>query len=309
MPFHRLLCCLALLLPGGAAAQSRAADRPDRALERTLDSLARGVRGDVGIYVRHLRTGRTAALRADEPFPTASLIKVPILVATFDAVARGALDLRQRRAFADSLRYDQDEDLLAKLRAGDSVPLAAVAMLSITTSDNTAALWLQGLVGGAAVNDWMAREGFAVTRVNSRVPGREADRARFGWGQTTPREMAELLIRIRERRVVSPAASEELYRHLTRIHWTGEALSQLPPWVQVASKQGAVNRSRSEVAVVNAPSGDYAFAVITRDQADSSWTDANEGYVLLRAVSAALWRHFEPRHPWAPAEGARRFKP
>ena len=35
----------------------------------------------------------------------------------------------------------------------------------------------------------------------------------------------------------------------------------------------------------------------------------NEGYVLLRRVSALLWRHFEPRHPWSPAAGAAAFKP
>ena len=100
-----------------------------------------------------------------------------------------------------------------------------------------------------------------------------------------------------------------MYRHLTRIHWTGEALSQLPPWVQAASKQGAVNRSRSEVVLVNAPSGDYVFCVITKGQADESWEASNEGYVLLRRVSALLWEHFEPAHPWRPAEGAERFKP
>jgi beta-lactamase class A len=59
-----------------------------------------------------------------------------------------------------------------------------------TLSDNTASLWVQRLVGSAAINDWLAANGYDSTRVNSRVPGREADRTRMGWGQTTPREMA-----------------------------------------------------------------------------------------------------------------------
>ena len=144
---------------------------------------------------------------------------------------------------------------------------------------------------------------------NARTPGREADYDRWGWGQTTPREMARLVTLIRERKVVSPAASEEMYRTMTRSFWTGEALSQLPPTVQAASKQGAVDKSRSEVVLVNAPSGDYVFCLITRNQQDESWHPDNEGYVLLRRVSALLWRHFEPRHPWAPAAGAAAFKP
>lgn len=30
-----------------------------------------------------------------------------------------------------------------------------------------------------------------------------------------------------------------------RIYWDGEALSRIPPYVQAASKQGALDRSRS----------------------------------------------------------------
>ena len=258
--------------------------------------------------MRHLRTGRAAALRADELFPTASMIKVPLLVGVYDANARGALRIDTTLTFRDSLVYPGD-DLVAKLRDSSRVPLTKVALHMITTSDNTASLWLQGLVGGANVNAWLAAHGYDSTRVNSRVPGREAARARYGWGQTTPREMARLFVDIRAGRAVSRAASEEMYRALTRVYWNGEALSQLPPWVQAASKQGAVDHSRSETVLVNAPSGDYVFSVITRNQADSSYAAGNAGYVLLRRVSALLWREFEPGHPWAPDPAAAALKP
>jgi len=99
-----------------------------------------------------------------------------------------------------------------------------------------------------------------------------------------------------------------MYRHLTRIHWNGEALSQIPPWVQAASKQGAVSRSRSEVVLVNAPSGDYVFAIITRNATDERYAVDNEGYVLIRRLSALLWNEFEPRRPFTPDSAARRFK-
>ncbi|MGD2135981.1 MAG: serine hydrolase, partial [Gemmatimonadales bacterium] len=191
-----------------------------------------------------------------------------------------------------------------------TIPLAQVLMLMITTSGNTAALWAQHLAGtGTAINAWLATNRFRHTRVNSRTPGREPDREAFGWGQTTPREMAELLVMIREGRAVSRRASEAMYRFLTRIYWNGEALSQIPPWVQAASKQGAVSRSRSEVVLVNAPSGDYVFSVITKDQDDRSWEPDNEGFVLLRRVSAILWRHFEPGSDWRPAEEADAYVP
>jgi beta-lactamase class A len=281
----------------------------DSVLAAQLRPLAEAFHGRVGIYVRHLGSGATVTIDADSLFPTASMIKVPILIGVFDRLERGELGFLDTLVYTDSLRYP-GEDLLGSFRDSATIPLAQVLMLMITTSDNTAALWSQHLAGtGTRINAWLAAHGFERTRVNSRTPGREADREAYGWGQTTPREMAELLVTIREGRAASPAASEAMYRFLTRIYWNGEALSQIPPWVQAASKQGAVDRSRSEAVLVNAPSGDYVFCVITRDQQDESWEHDNEGYVLLRRVSATLWHYFEPTSTWSPPEGAERFVP
>ena len=293
-----------------AAAQRAPGPSRDAALEARLQQLVTPFQGTVGIYVRNLRTGRYAAIRADEVFPTASMIKVPIMLTLFQQIEDGRLGWLDTLTYRDSLLYSGENDLLGKLRDSTPIPLAQVAMLMITTSDNTASLWLQKLVGtGTVINAWLAGHGFDSTRVNSRTPGREAARAAYGWGQTTPREMAELLVMIREQRAVSPAADQEMYRMLTRIYWNGEALSQVPPWTQAASKQGEVDHSRSEAVLVNAPSGDYVFSVITKGQVDSSYTKGNEGFVLLRNVSALLWSTFEPKHPWTPAPGVERFKP
>ena len=292
-----------------------ASPRPvtDRRLQRELQALADSFesagQGDVGIYVQHLRTGRTAAIHADRVAPTASMIKVPILATLFDSMVHGSLSIRQQMLYRDSLAYPGG-DILASFRDSTPIELSRVVMLTETMSDNTAALWLQQLAGGgAAINDWLASQGFDSTRVNSRTQGRHGDWEKYGWGQTTPREMATLFVKIRRGEVDSPAASQEMYRILSRSFWNGEALSQIPPWVQAISKQGAVDQSRSETVLVNAPDGDYVFSVITNNQADTTWGDDNAGFVLLRKVSALLWRTFEPRHPWRPARGAEAFKP
>jgi len=298
---------LAAALTPPVAAQS--AGKPDRALQRELEAAVAGFHGRIGVYVRNLRTNHTAAIDADSVFPTASMIKVPILAATYAAMQRGELHFSDTLVYRDSLLYPGD-DILGMARDSTPIELGRVIMLMITMSDNTAALWLQKLAGtGTAVNAWLATSGFDSTRVNSRTPGREPNREIYGWGQTTPREIARLLTMIRQEKAVSPAASQQMYRTLTRIYWNGEALSQLPPWVQAASKQGAVDHSRSEVVLVNAPSGDYVFSVLTKENADSSWVPSNEAYLLIRRISALLWRHFEPRHPWAPAPGAELFRP
>ena len=305
-PAMRLFCCLVPFV--FLATATGAQPVHDAGLQARLEALVDGFHGDVGVYVRHLPTGRYAALHADTLFPTASLIKVPILVKTFDAIEQGRLAYHQRLVYRDSLRYP-GEDLLGGFRDGEEITLSKVVLLMITMSDNTAALWLQHLCGtGVAINDWLAGHGFVHTRMNSRTPGREKDWERYGWGQTTPHEMAELLVRIRRGRAVSAAADEEMYRTLTRIYWNDEALSQLPPTVQAASKQGAVEAARSEVVLVNAPHGDYVFAVLTNHQADTRWTPDNEGYMLIRDVSRLLWHTFEPDADWQPAEGAEKYR-
>ena len=242
-------------------------------------------------------------INADTIFPTASMIKVPITIGVFDKIEKGLLKYDTLLTYRDSLLYE-GEDILGSFKDGEKIHLAKVLMLMITTSDNTASLWSQHLAGtGTAINSWLENNGYQVTRVNSRTPGRETNRTRFGWGQTTPKEMAELLVSIHKGKVVSARASERIYRNLIRIYWDSRALSQIPPYVQVASKTGSLDESKSEVVLVNAPHGDYVFCVITKNQKDQQWSNKNEGDVLIRNVSKLLWQYFESSSDWMPAAG------
>jgi beta-lactamase class A len=279
-----------------------AAQKEDAVLKKKIEESINGFQGDVGVYVHHLKTGKCVTINADTIFPTASMIKIPITIGMFNKIEKGEIDYHATLTYKDSLLY-AGEDLLGSFKNGEAVNLSKVMMLMITTSDNTASLWCQSLAGtGTEINRWLSENGFSSTRVNSRTSGREANRSRYGWGQTTPREMAELVVRIREGKVISPRASERIYRNMIRIYYDSESLSQIPPYIQVASKQGAVDRSRSEVVLVNAPHGDYVFCVITKNQKDESWTPKNEGYLLLRNISRLLWNYFEPDSNWKPAE-------
>ncbi len=304
---------LSSLAAGAAATVVRAApsdpvwekpEKPDKKLQKLVDERIKNFRGDVGVYVRHLPSGRTAVSRPDELFPTASQIKVAIMLALFDRIERGELSYHQYMTYDGSTIYQgKNDDILSRFKIGETIRLSKLIMLMITISDNTASRWLQDLAGGGGhINEVLAAHGFTNLRINSRTPGREKDYEAWGWGQTTPREMCRLFSLIRENRAVSPATSEEMYRILTRIYWDGEALSRIPPHVQAASKQGALDRSRSETVLVNAPGGDDAFSVITKNQTDQSWEDGNEGFVLIRDLSGMFWDYFEPRSRWKPSK-------
>jgi beta-lactamase class A len=275
----------------------------DSVLQARMHAIVQGFAGDAGVYVRHLLTGASAAIHADDVFPMASMVKVPIMFAVYDQVERGVLDLDALLPYPDTLHYAHVEstDVVGYMAPGDTLPLSELVFLMLSVSDNVASLWLQALVGwGVQVNEWLAANGFQHTRVNSRTPDRAAEQREFGWGQTTPREIARALVLIREGGAVSPRASERMYRMLTNTYWKDEAISQIPPHVQVASKQGAVSRSRSEVLLVNAPSGDYVVSIITKNQQDTSYEPDNEGFRLIRSVSRAVYEHFNPADPWRP---------
>lgn len=306
---HHVALVTALTLFAGCSTVPTARRSPNGSeLTARLAAVVRGFDGTAGVYVRHLGDGRSAELNADATFPTASLVKVPILVALFDRIAAGELEYRAELHY-DAQREYPGEDVLARFRDAAPVELAELVTFMATFSDNTASLWCQELAGGgAAINARMEALGAHVTRVNSRTEGRAKEQAEFGWGMTTPREMAELFVAIRTRRAGTRGACDEMERVLSRSYWTGEALSVLPPNVHVLSKQGAVNRSRSEVCLVDAPHGAYVVCVITKDQADESWGRDNAGFQLLRDVSRTCWDFFEPASPWRAGEGAEAFR-
>ncbi|MBV8388940.1 MAG: serine hydrolase [Mucilaginibacter sp.] len=274
----------------------------DTKLTTQLQDAIKGFNGQVGIYVKNLKTGKTAAINADTLFPTASMIKVSIQCGVFDKIEKGELAYNQKLIYRDSLLYP-GEDILGSFKDKDTIELSKVALLMITMSDNTASTWLQKIVTGEYINNWLDKNGFKVLRVNSRVKGREAIRSKYGWGVSSPYEMCRLFTMIRNGEAVSPAASERMYRNLARIYWDDKALSQIPPYVQAASKQGAVDEAKSETVMVNAPHGDYVFSIMTNNNKDQRWVPDNEAYILIRKISALLWHYYEPKSDWRPAPG------
>jgi beta-lactamase class A len=269
------------------------AQKVNKKLQHALETLTTGFKGDVGIYVKDLHTGKFASINADSIFPTASMVKVPILIGIMDKLNKGELKYHQELTYKDSLLY-AGSDLLASLKNNEKVELSKVIMLMLTTSDNTASLWLQSLAGtGTRINQILDSIGYTATRVNSRTPGREAGRDKFGWGQTSPKEMATMFETLANRTLMDATSSEKMLRLLGRNYWDEEALSQIPPDVFVASKNGAVNASRSEAMYVYGKNARYVFCICTKNNKDTSWESNNEGWELARKVSKLLWETYK----------------
>ncbi|MBM3914653.1 MAG: serine hydrolase [Sphingomonadales bacterium] len=290
---------IALLFVGLIASSTLLAQLHDKKLEAKIAERLQGFKGEVGLYVKDLRSGRVSLYNADTVFPTASIVKVPILLGITAAVDNGQLSYDSNHVYRDSLLY-AGEDILGSFKDGEKIALKKIIMLMMTTSDNTASLWLQSLAGGGKrINELLLQQGLLNTYVNSRTPGREANRTQYGWGQTTPAEMGRLLEKIYRKEVISAYASEKMLRAMSRNFWDeDESLGSFPPYIEVFSKNGCVNASRSEAMIVNAPNRPFVFCIFTKNNQDQRWTHDNEAWTLARSVATLLWNYFEPNDKW-----------
>src|SRR5258705_9522878 len=273
----------------------------DKRLQKKIEESMQGFNGDIGIYVKVLRTGKTVSINADTIFPTASIVKVPILLGIMNKIQKGELAYDSILVYKDSLLYE-GEDILGSFKNDEKILLKKVMMLMLTTSDNTASLWLQSIAGkGIRINEILDSLGLVYTRVNSRTPGRENNRTQYGWGQTTPKEMGTIFEKIYRNEIYLPAECERMMRCLGRNYWDeNEAISQIPPTIEVFSKNGCVNASRSEMLLVNGPDNPYIFCIFTKNNKDQQWTHENEAWTMARKISLLLWNYFEPKSNWKP---------
>jgi len=277
---------LVLFLPSVLLAQNI-----NKKLQKSVQALVNDYKGDIGIYIKSLKTGKVVQINADTVFPTASIVKVPILIGIINKIKLGELSYHQEFSYNDSMLY-AGVDILGSFKNGEKIELSKLIMLMLSMSDNTASLWLQKLAGtGTVINNLMDNNGFKYTRVNSKTAERENDRTQYGWGQTTPKEMAAIFEKLFKGEIINDSLSKKMIRLLGRNYWDEEALSEIPATIFAASKSGAVDASRSEILLVMAKEP-YILSVFTKNNKDQSWETTNEAWVLFRKLSKICYDNY-----------------
>lgn len=305
-PAPRRALVLLALLPTcvrgqGVASGSPAPVRADTAaLHRTLDSLAAAHHGVVGYSVRNLDTGEQLSLRGDETFPTASLIKVPVLVTLYDLVAKGAISLDDPLTV---LKIDQvpGSGVLRFLHPGTVLTVHDAAWLMITLSDNTATNLLLDRIIIRRVWEKMESLGLMHTKVHSktflRISSVAMDSsAKYGLGVSTPNEMAQLFALLARGAAVSPAADSAMLEILEHTA-DGQMLERFLDGVRSAHKTGAVDDARTECSLLYLRSR-VVMCVFTKQNADRRWVIDNEAQLTMARMGAAVAR------AWGVPEGA-----
>jgi beta-lactamase class A len=288
--------------PGAGAAPTFV--RADTAaLHRSLDSLAGAHRGVVGYTVLDLDTGERLERRGDETFPTASLIKVPVLVTVFDLVEQKKLSLDDPLTV---LKLDKVpvSGQLQFLHDNATVTVRDAAWLMITLSDNTATNLLLDRIIIRRVWDKMEKLGLPHTKVHSKTFLRNSSVAmdssvKYGLGVTTPNEMARLFALLADGKAVSPAADSTMLDMLAH----NEDYSKLQRYVdglEVPHKTGDTDQVRTECALFPLQSRVVA-CVLTKENEDKRYMIDNEAQTMMARMGDAIVRAWPRRPVPAPA--------
>jgi beta-lactamase class A len=274
--------------------------RPELPFEPRIAALEEEFSGRLGYHAVRLADGESVELRADEPFPTASVIKVALCCAVLDLVARDEAELSQVVALPPPGERVAGGGILKQLELG-ALSIRDAIELTITVSDNVATNALLDVCRAARVNEYLRGLGLEQTRILGPVdftrigPGLEG-----GIGISTPGEQTRLFSALAEERILTPELCRYLIGVLGRQHF-GDQLPRWLPWnpyaqyhgrtqpLTVANKTGELDGIRADAGLLmHSERGTVAVAIFTDGAADLRETVDVEGALAVAECGAAI---------------------
>ncbi|HYC50841.1 MAG TPA: serine hydrolase [Gemmatimonadaceae bacterium] len=260
------------------------------ALHRTLDGIASAHKGVVGYSVRNVDTGEQLELRGDEPFPTASLIKMSLLVTLFDLIEKGSISLSDPIRV---LKVDKvpGSGMIQHLHDGIEITVGDAAYMMSTISDNTATNLLIDKVSIRRTWEKMEALGLPRTKLHSKSFLRATSVAmdssvKYGLGVTTPNEMSQLFALLAQGKAVSPRADSTMLAMLAD-NTNGQLLQRLTAGVRLAHKDGATDQVRTNCGLFWLQSR-VSVCVMTKENQDRRWVIDNEAQVTIARMGEAI---------------------
>jgi beta-lactamase class A len=249
-----------LLLANRELVAAEDSGEPKKSLEDVLKPAIEAHHGDVGIAVKHLKTGESYEYKADRPMPTASLVKLPVMIATYEAVDKEKLSLAELIELKKADQVPGSGILTSHFSPGTKISLRDAIRLMIVYSDNTATNLVLDKLGLPATNECMERLGCPDTKINSKVFRADTsiakDRSKqFGLGSTSARDMVKLCEMLHDKKVVNEKACKQMMDNLYACDDKLKVPRLLPPGTKVAHKTGSVNSSRTDAGIIDTPSG------------------------------------------------------
>ncbi len=257
-------------------------------VEKGLEEVQQAIEdheGVTGVYVRDLKGGWGYGVRPDEVFFSASIAKVPIMVAVFRRIDEGKLSL------SDSFETKQEDwaagaGWLQWDPIGRSHTVEDYLLMMMTQSDNVATNTLTRIVGGPEYVNQVTRSLEAPDTVLYQEVTSERAAVTSLDNQTTPRDMATILEKIATGKAASPESCEEMVDIMHQNHLESGLKEGLPKDAEAANKGAWLYRVYDEVAIVGHEDRPYIVTIFNMHGPENP----KEGKPLLKDVSKAVWK-------------------
>jgi beta-lactamase class A len=279
-------------------------------IQQRIDARIKAFGGEMGVAAINLKSGETIAVSGDTRFPTASLIKVPVMVEVFHQIAAGALRRDTTLTLRDRDKVGDETVVLNQLHDGLLVSVADLLALMTAYSDNTATNLLVGLVTTAKVDARIESYGlknmllFRPTFRDGHADVHPELEREFGLGMTSPRDMATLFAHIAEGRVVDRTISDEIVALLDRQQDRAMIPRSLPyardrvivgnktGWDAEKKTSGRTGQIRTDAAYVRSDRARYVICICARSIRDPDTSVDNEALRVGAAISREIYDYF-----------------
>ena len=272
-------------------------------LAEQIREMCAGFNGRIGLAATNLQTNETVGFLADEIFPTASVIKLPVLLTLMQQVEDGeySLDdpLMLRRA-----DYVAGSGLLQHLSPGLTMPIRDWAFLMMSISDNLATNVLIDHVGLDEVNDWLDEHDYPDIRLHRKINFNLLKTDQKLLGTSTPAALTRMITAVYQQTHVSPAACTEMMRMMNKVgaDRVGRYLpfepygSDVPDSeiLRLAGKTGSLAGMRAQTAVIyrGMPNENRGFALTVMNEGNPEperWQPDAPGVLIIGRLAKTLY--------------------
>lgn len=218
--------------------------------------------GVLGVATIDLTSGRTFAYNATAVFPTASSIKIPIMIQVFRAERAGKFRFDDKVTLGPKDNAGGSGGPLQKALDRGSVTVTVRELLEdmIQYSDNSATNKLIDLVGLDTVNALIREFGLQQTRLRRKMMDTAAA-ARGDENVSTPGEMVRIVRLIYDNRAADPQSCREMLGIMKRVDAYMRPV--IPGNIEVASKPGDLDGVRTETGLVYLPKRPFIVSVMS----------------------------------------------
>jgi len=279
-----------------------AAAQQDTGLEAQLRALTAKYQGNVALFATDLSSGKTVALNAEVPVPTASIIKLAVLFDALKEVQSGRAKLSEPLRLSAGNQVE-GSGVLAQFDTPLKITLKDALTMMIVVSDNTATNMVIDRLGLKSIDARIRWMGLRDTWLYKKVfkPAAQpapADQKVFGLGKTTAREMGQIMQRFATCNLRAPTVSAppsagdrklcDAAIKMLKAQTDQMAIPRYLGNVVVANKTGALDSVRNDVAIVYAQNGPIIISAFTHENKDTQWTPENAGQILIATLAKTI---------------------